>query len=410
MARSRVRWFAWVLALLCGWFGLRVAPSHHFQTEAAQWLRDDARQRQLARSVNAGLPRVSADSFTTGAALFDGEWAFGTGVMAALGNAQLALQSPGTRAWTLTATDRALTQATSWEIRAFDRERWGSDPIDEPDPARAHVAYLGYVNLALSLRSALGRSEHDALGEHLTQRLVDAYAASPALLLETYPGEHYPVDNAMAIASVALRGRVDELRGDHPARAAQRRALAKRWTRAARLRYVDPRSGLLLQHAPPTVQDEPSTGLPRGSGSALAAFALNYVDDELSAELQRALRKQLLDPVLGFGVLQEHPSNVPWRDRRSDIDSGPLLFGYSISASGFMVGASRAHGDDGSFVNLMATFDLLGGLERREFPDGVRRSFVSGGPLADAIMLAMLTAPPHHDVGALLERASREAP
>ncbi len=405
LRRSR-RWLLWLTVLLNGWLGARHIPSRAFQADSSDWFRDTPRQQELARSVNARLSNVGAESFTTGATLFDGEWAFGTGVMAAIGNAQLALQVPDARATSLAAADQAIGRVMSWEIRSFDRERWGSDPLQEDDRARAHVAYLGYLNLALSLRSALGPSGSDALGEDITQRLEALYQGAPSQLLETYPGEYYPVDNAMAVASIALRGRVDQARGHEPETAARRVALARRWARKARVSYIDQASGLLLQSSTPIAEDEPSTGFPRGSGSALAAFALNYVDDGLSAQLQRALRTQLLAPVLGFGVLQEYPASVAWGARASDIDSGPLIFGYSISASGFMLGASRAQGDERSFESLMATFSMLGGLERRELEDGARRSFVSGGVLADAIMLAMLTAPPHQRIDSLLQAAS----
>lgn len=421
MDMRRNLWFSWVPVLLCAWVGLRWLPSAAFRAEGSEWLRGTERQHELARSVNAGLPDVRAATFSTGAELFDGEWAFGTSVMAAIGNAQLALQAPEARESSLSATDRALSRATSWEIRAFDRDRWGVDPLDDPARDNAHVAYLGYVNLALSLRSALGASPHDALGERITDRLVAAYESSPGLLLETYPGEYYPVDNAMAIASIALRARVeaarmDDAQGGSSQRAARRAAIAKRsaiarrWVAKVRRCYLDSSSGLLLQSSQPQPLDEPSSGLPRGSGTALAAFALNYVDDGLADELQRALRENLLDPVLGFGLLREYPASVAWSERHADIDSGPLVLGYSISASGFMVGASRAQGDAETFESLMATFEMLGGAERMQRKDGAYRSFVSGGALADAIMLAMLTAPPHERIDALLRQAPQEVP
>ncbi|MEZ4373520.1 MAG: hypothetical protein R3B07_22050 [Polyangiaceae bacterium] len=410
MTWIRSRWCSWICALLCGWFVAHNVPSRAFRSEASGWQAGEQRQVELARSVNSQLPSVAPDKFSTGSALFDGEWAFGTGVMAAIGNAQLALQSPESRASCVSASDRALAHITSWEIRGYDRDRWGSDPLDAEDSGEAHLAYLGYLNLALSLRYALSRSSHDALGERITDRLAAAYESSPGTLLETYPGEYYPMDNAMAVASIALRGRVDRARGKVDARSAQRMQIGKRWATLARARYLDQASGLLLQHSAPQETDAQSTGSPRGSGSAFAAFALNYVDDELFAELQRALRAQLLSPVLGFGLLQEFPSQVPRSERHGDIDSGPLVFGYSISASGFMVGASRATGDDASVTSLMAMFDLLGGLERRESAGGVRLSFVSGGPLADAIMLAMLTAPLHQQIDSLLEASAKETP
>ncbi|MCA9643255.1 MAG: hypothetical protein KC492_21300, partial [Myxococcales bacterium] len=200
MTWLRSRWFTWICAALCGWFVLTQLPSRAFRREATEWVTGDERQQELARSVNSQLPGVAPRQFTTGSELFDGEWAFGTGVMAAIGNAQLALQSSDARDASKSASDRALRHVTSWEIRGFDRARWGSDPLTPADSREAHVAYLGYLNLALSIRHAVGSSDYDELGEQITERLVTLYRGSPGMLLETYPGEYYPVDNAMAIA------------------------------------------------------------------------------------------------------------------------------------------------------------------------------------------------------------------
>lgn len=395
-------------------------PSALLQHDAARWLAPTQDPQQaLARSVNRNLSRVDRASFSTGSALFDGEWTFGTSVMAAIGNAQLGLSQPTQIVAARQAADAAIQNSLLPATRAFDAERWGADPLDDPNLGHAHLAYLGYLNLALSLRSALGASSPDALGERITARMLDQLEATDDLLLETYPGEYYPVDNAMAIASIALRNQTRGLqetalaepsaRSDHATRRdARERAMVRRWVARCRSDYVDPKSGLLLQSVPggrAAGANAAAGALPRGSGTALAAFALNYVDSGLSAELQAAAARELLRPVLGFGVLQEFPDYIAARHRRGDIDSGPLIAGYSISASGFMLGASLAHADARSARSLLATFSLLGGLTSRGDGDGQRLSFVSGGPLADAIMLAMLTAPQHDQLPRLLRRS-----
>jgi hypothetical protein len=78
---------------------------------------------------------------------------------------------------------------------------------------------------------------------------------------------------------------------------------------------------------------------------------------------------------------------------RSDIDSGPVILGFGVSATGFAVGASRANDDRDSFVALYATAHLFGA----PFDESGSRTFTTGGPLGDAILFAMLTAPRPRD-------------
>ena len=79
-----------------------------------------------------------------------------------------------------------------------------------------------------------------------------------------------------------------------------------------------------------------------------------------------------------------------------DIDSGPLLFGVSISATGFAMASARAHHDREMFTSLYRTAYLFGAPS----PRGKGRRFLNGAALGNAIMLAMLTAGPGAEEGA----------
>jgi len=71
-----------------------------------------------------------------------------------------------------------------------------------------------------------------------------------------------------------------------------------------------------------------------------------------------------------------------------DIDSGPVILGYGVSATGFALGPARIHGDQALFGRLLRTAVLFGApLQRKDTLE-----FVSGGPLGNAILFAMLTA------------------
>jgi hypothetical protein len=67
-----------------------------------------------------------------------------------------------------------------------------------------------------------------------------------------------------------------------------------------------------------------------------------------------------------------------------------VVLGVGVSATGFTLGGARIHGDRALYTQLYRTADLFGAPHR----SGNGRRFVSGGPLGDAILLAMLTARP----------------
>jgi hypothetical protein len=139
----------------------------------------------------------------------------------------------------------------------------------------------------------------------------------------------------------------------------------------------------LIQAVTPTGKPRDA---PRGSGSALAAYFLSLADAGLAQRLHVAISRELGRGPLGFGMVAEYPRGYRGR---GDIDSGPLVFGVSISATGFALGSARAAGDYESFRKIFRTVYLFGAPYRHSGG----REFATGGPLGNAIMFAMLTAP-----------------
>ncbi len=359
---------------------LRALPSAWCAREADALLRDElASQRALARGMDRWLAEdLNQDDFLTGSARFDGEWLFGTYMMGALGYGQTALAHPELEQHHAELMARCLDRLRSEPARAFDRAAWGHDPIEDLGSSRAHAAYLGYLNLALSLHRALAPdSRHAQLNDRVSAHLDRLLRASPKGLLETYPRETYPVDNAAVVASLALHER---------ATGRSHAAALARW-RASFEALRDPATGLLHQRV--SAQSLRPYDQPRGSGSALAVYFLSFGLPEQSAALYESVHEHLQRPgaLLGFAATREYPVGAPGR---GDIDSGPVLLGVSVSATGFALGASRAHEDAASFTGNWATAYLFGA----PVDQGGARNFALGGPIGDAIMFAMLTARP----------------
>jgi hypothetical protein len=359
---SRLLWVAF-FALALG-----LVPHRLCAGEADDWLAGDAAtQKRMAQAMAETIARpLSRHDYPTGSRLLDGEWLFGTYMMAAMGFGQIALEHPELKAEMLPRLRQCLARLIAPDVRAFDREAWGSDPLDL-DGDDDHGSYLGYLNLALSLDRLLEPDgEYARLNDRVTATLAARLERSPSLLLQSYRGSVFPVDNGAVIGSIALHDR---------AVASQAHArLVQRF--CARLRHdsVDARTGLLHQTMP--------HGAPRGSGTAFAAYFLGYADPALGRDLVAAMKRELYGAPLGFGAMREYPRG---RNGHGDIDSGPLVFGFSIGASGFALGAARMHGDGALFRGLYATVQLTGAP--------VAGRFATGGTIGNAILFAMLTAP-----------------
>lgn len=378
-----------LIALLAFVLGLGTIPHRVCERDAGAYFDGDVtRVDALATSVAKWTSEeIAPQSFATGSRRFDGEWLFGTYMMAAMGFGQVALASDDAarRAESITRMERCLDAMLSPAARVFDRDAWSMDAlasVDEPPGAstdRGHVAYLGYAGLALGLhRLVAGASRFDERHDAIASALSRRFAASRTGLVETYPSEVYPVDNTAALGALALHAKAT--------RTAPSVGLV-RGLEAIRTRGVHPVSGLLAQAVDANSAEPRDPG--RGSGTALASYFLAYADPALSASLYRAVRRELFRTIIGFGAVLEHPASCDDCAGRVDVDSGPLMFGFGVSATGFTIGASRVNDDRDAFGSLYATAHLFGA----PFDEGSTRTFATGGPLGDAILFAMITAP-----------------
>lgn len=322
----------------------------------------------LASAVELDVARgARRQSFATGSERFDHEWTFGASMMAAMGLGQAAVLVPRERARFVRSMERALDAMLSDAGRAYDRDAWGEDPLDALAHDRGHMAYLGYGGLALSLHRLLAPRSRLA---SLHDRFVAAIARRLAMgtIPETYPGERYPPDLAMAYGALCLSAR-----GGHTAPP----------DLAAFARHgVDPRTSLLYQSLDAEGRVVDGT---RGSGTAFAAYALSFCGGDLARGLDAALERHLLTGIGGFGAVREYPRG---HAGKGDIDSGPVVLGTSVSATGFSLAGARVFRRRERFVRVFATAWLFGAPTGRD----MRRGFVTGGPLGDAILLAMTTA------------------
>ena len=323
----------------------------------------------VAHDVGAG---VSTASFHTGSDHFNGEWTLVTHQMSVLGMVQVVRAHPSLRSRYLQPIRHAADQMLREDSLRFGAIAWGEPGLATLDSPHGH-AYLGYLNLALSaLREVDPATPHAALNDRLTEALARRIAASPTGMIETFPNQTYPPDVTSVIGSIGLH---DRLTGsDH-------RAVLATWERRFRGAYVEAARGMVIQCA----RDDGSPGgPPRGSGTAISAYFLSFALPDLARDLARGLLHHGARSVLGFGGVREYPDGVPGD---GDIDSGPLLFGMGVSATGFGLASARLASDGDAFTRIYRTTVLFGAPVSQH---GER--WASGGPIGNAVLLAMLTA------------------
>lgn len=339
-------------------------------------------QDDLGREVAAFACTPAAAAFRTGSPRFDGEWALVTQQMAVLGLGQVVLAHPQRRAAYLPTIQGCVKRLLDPAMTAFGEEAWNEQGLRALESGKGH-AYLGYVNLALGMLRLLDPgTRHAALHDRLTASLARRVQAAPHHFIETYPGETYPADVAMVVGSIGLYDRaLGQALGQ--AVGAGHRALLRDFAASFRAIAVDPRSGLAHQRLDAATGR--ATGAPRASGTALCVYALSFADRELSRQLFDALAVGQRASLFGFSGVREYP---PGQSGVGDIDSGPVVLGLSVSATGFTLAGARLFEDRGLFTELYRTADLFG----VPVPGAYGRLFLSGGPLGNAILLAMLTA------------------
>ena len=125
---------------------------------------------------------------------------------------------------------------------------------------------------------------------------------------------------------------------------------------------------------------------PRGSGTGLAAYFAGFADRETAELLARGLFAHEAT-FGGFGGIREYAEGY---DGHGDVDSGPVVLGVSVSATGFALAPARAFGRRDSFARIYRTTDLFG----MPVASRGRRQFASGGPIGNALLLAFLTSGP----------------
>ncbi|WP_378788138.1 hypothetical protein ACFMQL_30100 [Nonomuraea fastidiosa] len=246
----------------------------------------------------------------------------------------------------------AALREARWALARLDGPG-GRAPFDRSLDPPFGVFYRGWGNWLLGGVLSLqqdGRRDPAELRRFTedSAALARAFDAARSPFLEAYPGQAWPVDSTVAVASLRLH---DALTGE-PRHA----GTVARWLERVRER-LDPRTGL-IPHVVAADTGEPE-GVARGSSQSLILRFLVDIDPAFAAAQYARFRELYVAAPLGLGpAVREYPHGM---DGPADVDSGPLPLGVSLSATAVALGAAQAQGD-AALAGALANYGELAGL------------------------------------------------
>jgi hypothetical protein len=200
----------------------------------------------------------------------------------------------------------------------------GTAPFDESLQPQYGVFYAGWTNWLRGGLIALGHSDAADLDTFTSEsvEIATAFRTASTPYLPSYPGQAWPVDSVVAIASLR----------QYDALVAPRFGqIARNWATTAKTK-LDPATGLLPHQVAPQLSGA------RGSSQAMIQRFLVDIDPAFARTQYEIFKDKF---VTGAGV-REYPKGT---GGEGDADSGPLILGMSLSATVVTVGAARVHHD-----------------------------------------------------------------
>lgn len=240
---------------------------------------------------------------------------------------------------------RTVEKALSPHIQDVILQAWPG--YQQTGPLTPSVIYRGHLNLMLgNYRLVSGDKRYDELHRKLTESLYRDFKASPYKNLQSYPGYCWPADNTVALASLYV---YDKSFGTDYA------AVAKEWRSWMEAHALDPETGLMDSRL--DILDGASMAGPRGCAMSWSLGFLKEVLPEFSKEQYKLYKTHFFSQGGGVTAIREWKKHY---QGYQDVDTGPIFFGFGLAASGLGAAATKAMGDQESFVGLLRIGEAIG--------------------------------------------------
>lgn len=255
------------------------------------------------------------------------------------------------------------------KIRSSQARATFSEELDPPFGA-FYSAWSNYL-LAEYIRASGPENVPAALLESFEDdcfQFSEALSRSNSPFLSSYSNASWPADTAVGIAALGIHDAILSPKYD---------ITIGNWVAKARTRLDGDLAA--LSHAADPDSGRPIGGV-RGSSLALMSRVLVDADPQFALEQYTVLRQYFVDYTWGVPGIREYPHGV---SGIADIDSGPIILGYSGPAVVVGAAAAQANGDE-----FLASV-LFGMVESTGLPVQLReeRQYMAGLlPVGDAFI------------------------
>ena len=359
------------------WVGIATRHNGDFESEKADIL---ARRDYLIGKVVTNPQQLIDEMPAIVGPQFQGEWALYSCSMlsAALVNTTLIYDEDKETA--VSTIDSLIQIVMSLELRAYDRERWGEDPLETLDGNESHISYISHLAWMIGGYKHIGGGDkYDELYHKLCETMNRRILESPNMNLPTYPGECVYVPD-MLVAIVALSVYSQQYEGKYYSTVCQ-------WIDEAKHNWLDKDTGILASFLPDEREGMYDEAPIKGSYSALSCYYLTFVDEEFARDQYEKLKSSFLQkrPITGF---KEYYDRRCWLGM--DIDAGPIICNLSPTGTAFAVGSVTYFEDWALRKKLLKTGEMAGTTWHRKNKSHYLLADVA--LVGEAIMLAMRTA------------------
>ncbi|GAB5525507.1 MAG: hypothetical protein Roseis2KO_33790 [Roseivirga sp.] len=207
------------------------------------------------------------------------------------------------------------------------------------------------------------------------EEIAIAFRQHESPYLSSYPGQSWPADSFLAIASLAIH---DKLYGP-----VYKQDIAN-WLQKVRS-LVDNETGMLAHKTNSETGQVSET--PRGGSMALMLRLLAEIDPQLALEQYELFKDNFVSTALGLPMVREYPKGS---FGLGDIDSGPVILGTGFAGTIVSIGTFKAFGEAERADRQYRTVTAFGVART----DEIAKSYLLGMlPMADAFIAWSRTAP-----------------
>ncbi|MGJ8641407.1 MAG: hypothetical protein ACSHYA_18605 [Opitutaceae bacterium] len=292
------------------------------------------------------------------------EWDYGFYVFYAMCLEQLAKQDPSKLDYAI----EQLEHCTDLMMRVH------SD--DEGDSGEQHDEYTaslvtGYQCIVLSIRKAMiGDERYDTYINGVSKALN----ANIEIQLER-SGAIWTSDQTTHLYAIYRADQVFDT--DHS-------STRERWFQTMQSEFIQDGTDLLYSRV--SINPKRIDSPPRASSLAWTIIFLKEMYPTFVAQQFTGLEKHRSQRVFSLAVYREFPG---WGLLRlGDMDSGPLILGFSPSATGFSLAAQKLYGNHKDYQRTYRIFEIFG----RPISDKNGKRYRMGNAMGDAILLYSMIA------------------